>query len=157
MKKFILLAAIPLLLLVGAFVTLQDAAADGTEAPVVAAEAVPPAQQPVEQPGDSLELEPMDGSCSASFDCDDGTTVQCTGSSTCKVLSNGVECDGNQTLCQGNGGSCTASTFCTNCSEGISCFSSTGDCEVVEGSYVRCDGNYTTCVGVCGPERPPGP
>jgi hypothetical protein len=156
MKRTLPLLAIVLLLGLGIF-GLGISFAQSEPATDEAARPAIESRADLELPGDNLEPVELAGSCHASFDCDDGTTRQCTGSSTCKVLSNGVECDGTQNLCASGNGSCTATTDCSQCTATVSCTSSSGDCQVFEGSGVRCDDTYRLCFRPCGPEIPPNP
>ncbi|MEM7354775.1 MAG: hypothetical protein AAF657_28460 [Acidobacteriota bacterium] len=82
-------------------------------------------------------------SCSASFDCGDGNTASCTGS-TCAAFTHAVpafvKCDGNKYYCPNM---CFVDVRCTATGT-IFCSSNVGNCQ--EGSnWVRCDGNTINC------------
>lgn len=44
-------------------------------------------------------LSPAFAQCTAIRDCGGGLFVQCTGTTSCQALSDGVDCDGNQATC----------------------------------------------------------
>lgn len=91
------------------------------------------------------------GSCSAWVDCSDGSTKDCTGSSSCLVGSNYVECDGSRWTCPTSSGTtCTAQLTCPSPPYSqewfISCTDSSGNNDCITGTdYVSCNGETTTC------------
>jgi hypothetical protein len=91
--------------------------------------------------------------CSAMNDCDGGTPVSCTGTSTCTVNSNGVTCDGNFHSCPDF---CSVSLVC-NCWCGgtatAACTSNSGDCAAYPNKGVSCDGTVFTCFAACNSQQ----
>lgn len=85
----------------------------------------------------------MASGCSVSFDCGDGTTASCTGT-TCAAFTLAVpafvKCDGNKYFCPNM---CFVDVRCTPTGT-LFCSSNVGDCQ--EGSdWVRCDGTTIDC------------
>src|ERR1700730_3831354 len=94
-------------------------------------------------PAEPLPWEPR--TCSATFDCQDGNIITCSGNSSCTVNSfmGGVTCDGVEPPCPNR---CQATRGC-RCGT-ISCWSPSGHCQ--SGSnFINCDGDVLTCAEAC--------
>jgi hypothetical protein len=134
-------------------------------APVVADEAVLPAAElaaPMSVAtvglGD-LDLAPAPFTatgCSASFNCGDGNTISCTGTSSCATYAyavpNHIKCDGQKHYCPNM---CYVQTFCPPAIPGninyIQCASNVGNCSQTSSS-VTCDGATFQCGMRGGPD-----
>lgn len=58
---------------------------------------------------------PAFAQCTATRDCGGGTPAQCQGTTSCRAVSNGVECDGVQTTCTSSPpGACYMEYYCPN-------------------------------------------
>lgn len=87
------------------------------------------------------------GTCSAWQDCSDGSTVDCSGTSSCIVGSDYVECDGVRNSCSDI---CDASLICPSppFSQAwyIECTANSSTDTCTEGTdYVRCGTEYVYC------------
>ena len=84
--------------------------------------------------------------CTAMQNCANGSTVSCTGNSTCNVGATYVQCDGVTTSCPSS--SCSETIECPPpyrpCT--LFCSSSTGPCSQTSTS-VTCGSTTTTCAG----------
>lgn len=82
--------------------------------------------------------------CTANKVCPNGTTIACTGNSSCLVGINYVECDGVRKTCPSS--SCGKSIVCPLPYQPwrLSCFSSTGPCSSTSTS-VTCGSTHYTC------------
>lgn len=88
------------------------------------------------------------GSCSAWQDCSDGSTVDCSGSSSCIVGSDYVECDGTRTSCPQT--ICDVSLICPSPPYSsawyIQCSASNSSETCETGTdYIRCGNTYKYC------------
>jgi hypothetical protein len=60
-------------------------------------------------------LSPTFAQCTVARDCGGGTSVQCSGTTSCQALSSGVECDGTPiTTCSPPQGACYLELYCSN-------------------------------------------
>jgi hypothetical protein len=82
--------------------------------------------------------------CTADKVCPNGTTIACTGNTSCLVGLNYVECDGRRTTCPST--SCSSTIVCPLPYQPwrLSCSSSTGPCSKTSTS-VTCGSTHRTC------------
>ena len=90
------------------------------------------------------------GSCSATQQCSGGGSVSCTGSSTCSVGSDFVECDGTRTYCQVTTNPCDVSYRCPTPPYsqpwGLYCTDRTGQCSSDPFNHsITCGSTTYTC------------
>ena len=85
--------------------------------------------------------------CSATKSCTGGGTAQCSGSSSCLVQSNGVECDGTPVACPSTG--CFEEYYCPmppfNYPFILSCTGSSSCSKNLSSHSITCDGTTYTC------------
>lgn len=87
-----------------------------------------------------------DHQCSVNTHCSSGSTISCTGSSSCNSSpGNWVECDGNRTYCPPPS-SCTASVYCDDGSY-LQCTGSSSTSCIEDSCYIICDGQRLSCPG----------
>lgn len=91
-------------------------------------------------------------SCSATKNCSDGSTVSCTGDSSCLLGSDYAQCDGQKTYCPSGGQSCTASYTCPvpeyDHDYRLFCSDPNGNCSTNSfNDSVTCGSTTRTCAG----------
>lgn len=88
------------------------------------------------------------GSCSAQQSCSDGSSISCTGSSSCLVGADYVECDGTRTTCPGCDATYTCPTPEYDQAYVLYCSTSSGTCSVDNfNDSVTCGSTTRTCAG----------
>lgn len=59
-------------------------------------------------------VSPAFAQCTATRECGGGTIAQCSGTSSCQALSNGVSCDGTPSYCSPPHSACFMEYYCPN-------------------------------------------
>ena len=150
MRATILIAAV--LLLAGLAPTWAETSSSPSPADATFLQSL--ANPVVDPPADPQELLPAVGvpepqwkTCTVTQDCQDGTSVTCTGNSTCQTTIAGVKCDGAETRCPNF---CSISMSCQCCNGPYTsvCWSRSGNCQYTGGG-ISCNGNEFTCETSC--------
>ncbi len=119
--------------------------------PAAASTTAPAASQPVKASAGPVEPSAQNGCTAQNDNCPDGCpTISCSGTTSCLVGSNYVECDGNRTYCQMGCNVCYADAICgPRPGNSIHCQGSYY-CNSADGCWVTCDFYTTYC-----PDAPP--
>jgi hypothetical protein len=91
--------------------------------------------------------DPQWKTCTASVDCGDGNSVNCTGNANCHTTIAGVMCDSTEVRCPNF---CQISQSCDCCNGPYvgTCWSRRGDCQYTEDG-IECNGHNFTCEQMC--------